>query len=130
MAYLGSQPLHDCAAELGACDLVADERCNDDFETGHAPSPGPEPLLKVVSIGHERLPELVERRFAAHVQSSLGDEQTGRAAVNEVLIAARQLRPPFSRNQLPYREEQYEHRHDCDGKPVMPAHVTIVGGTG
>src|SRR4051812_24954812 len=50
--------------------------------------------------------------------------------VNEALIAARQLRPPFSRNQLPDREEQYEHRHDCDGKPVMPAHVAIVGGTG
>src|SRR4051812_24954811 len=79
MAYLGSQPLHDCAAELGACDLVADERCNDDFESEHAPLQAPEPLLQVVSIGHERLPELVERRFAAHVQSSLGDEQTGRA---------------------------------------------------
>jgi len=77
MAYLGSQLLHDCAAELGACDLVADERCNDDFQSEDAPLQAPEPLLQFVSITHERLREFADGRFAAHVESSLGHEQTG-----------------------------------------------------
>src|SRR4051794_39085602 len=86
MAYLGSQPLHDFAAELGACDLVADERCNDDFQSEHAPLQAPKPIQQLVGKARERLREFADRlRFASHVQSSNWPEQSGRGAVNEGL---------------------------------------------